>query len=109
MISMTALNGSYDYGLVAISVVLAVFGSYAALDLAGRVTAAQGWGRAVWLSAGAAAMALGICAMHYVGMLALTMPMPVFYHLPTVVLTLLAAIAASAVALFVVSRPKRSE
>ena len=106
MISMTALNGSYDYGLVAISVVLAVFGSYAALDLAGRVTAAQGWARAVWLSAGAAAMGLGIWAMHYVGMLALTMPMPVFYHLPTVVLSLLAAIAASAVALFVVSRPK---
>ncbi len=46
--------------------------------------------------------------MHYVGMLALTMPIPVFYHLPTVVLSLFAAIAASGVALFVVSRPKMS-
>jgi diguanylate cyclase (GGDEF)-like protein/PAS domain S-box-containing protein len=106
MNSMTVLNGSYDYGLVAISVVLAVFGSYAALDLAGRVTAAQGRARAIWLVAGAAAMGLGIWAMHYVGMLALTMPMPVSYHLRTVVLSLLAAIAASAGALFVVSRPK---
>ena len=103
---MTVLSGTYDYGLVAISVLLAVFCSYAALDLAGRVTAAQGWARAAWLSTGAAAMGLGIWAMHYVGMLALTMPMPVFYHLPTVVLSLLAAIVASAVALFVVSRPK---
>jgi diguanylate cyclase (GGDEF)-like protein/PAS domain S-box-containing protein len=51
-------------------------------------------------------MGLGIWAMHYVGMLALTMPEPIFYHLPTVALSLLAAIAASAVALFVVSRPK---
>jgi len=42
--------------------------------------------------------------MHYVGMLALTMPMQVFYYLPTVAVSLLAAIAASAVALFVVSR-----
>ena len=106
MISMTVLNGSYDYRLVALSIALAVFASYAALDLAGRVTAAEGWVRAVWLSAGAAAMGLGIWAMHYIGMLALVLPMPIFYHLPTVLLSLLAAIAASGVALHVVSRPK---
>jgi len=106
MNSMTVLIGSYDYSLVTLSVVLAMFASYAALDLAGRVTSAQGWVRSAWLSAGAAAMGVGIWAMHYVGMLALTMPMPVAYHLPTVVLSLLAAIAASGVALFVVSRAK---
>ena len=98
------LSGNYDYRLVALSVALAMFASYAALDLAGRVTFSKGRARAVWLSCGAAAMGVGIWAMHYVGMLALTMPMPVAYHLPTVVLSLLAAIAASGVALFVVSR-----
>jgi len=108
MNSMTALSGSYDYRLVALSIVLAVFASYAALDLAGRVTSSRGGARSVWLSAGAAAMGLGIWAMHYVGMLALTMPIPVAYHLPTVMLSLLAAIAASGVALFVVSRTKMS-
>jgi diguanylate cyclase (GGDEF)-like protein/PAS domain S-box-containing protein len=108
MNSMTIANGSYDYRLLMLSIVLAMFASYAALDLAGRVTSARGWVRAFWLSGGAAAMGLGIWAMHYVGMLALTMPMPVVYHLPTVVLSLLAAIAASGVALFVVSRPKMS-
>jgi diguanylate cyclase (GGDEF)-like protein/PAS domain S-box-containing protein len=101
---MTAISGNYDYRLVALSIVLAVLASYAALDLAGRVTAASGWGRAIWLGAGAAAMGLGIWAMHYVGMLALTLPIPVAYHLPTVLLSLLAAITASGVALFVVSR-----
>ena len=106
MNSMTVLSGSYDDRLVALSIVLAVFASYAALDLAGRVTSAQGQVRAVWLSAGAAAMGLGIWTMHYVGMLALTMPMPVAYHLPTVAFSLLAAISASGVALFVVSRTK---
>jgi PAS domain S-box-containing protein len=105
MISMTVLSGSYDYRLVALSIMLAMFASYAALNLAGRVTSAHGWVRIVWLSAGAAAMGLGIWAMHYVGMLALSMPMPISYHLPTVLLSLLAAITASAVALFVVSRP----
>src|SRR5258708_9368725 len=108
MNSMTVLSGSYDYRLVALSVVLAVSASYAALDLAGRVTSAQGRARGVWLGAGVAAMGLGIWAMHYVGMLALTMPIPVAYHLPTVMLSLLAAIAASGVALFVVSRTRMS-
>lgn len=106
MDSMTVIHGSYDYRLVALSVVLAMFSSYAALDLSERVTAAQGWAQSFWLSTGAGAMGLGIWAMHYVGMLALSMPMPVFYHLPTVMLSLLAAIGASAVALFAVSRQK---
>ncbi|MGA8273124.1 MAG: diguanylate cyclase [Candidatus Sulfotelmatobacter sp.] len=101
-----AIRGSYNEGLVALSVVLAMFASYAALDLAGRVTSTHGRVRAIWLSCGAAAMGLGIWAMHYVGMLALVMPMPVFYHLPTVIVSLLAAMAASGVALFVVSRPR---
>jgi PAS domain S-box-containing protein len=106
MNSMTPLSGNYDYRLVALSVLLAIFASYAALDLAGRITSAKGKARMVWLSCGAAAMGLGVWAMHYVGMLALLMPMPVFYHLPTVALSLLAAIAASGAALFVVSRIK---
>jgi diguanylate cyclase (GGDEF)-like protein/PAS domain S-box-containing protein len=108
MNSTAVVNGSYDYRLVALSVALAMFASYAALDLTGRVTSSQGRVRTLWLSAGAAAMGLGIWSMHYVGVLALTMPMPVFYHLPTVVLSLLAAIFASAVALFAVSRSQIS-
>jgi diguanylate cyclase (GGDEF)-like protein/PAS domain S-box-containing protein len=106
MKSIVPMNGIYDHGLVALSIVLALLASYAALELAGRVTSAQGRLRSVWLGCGAAAMGLGIWAMHYVGMLALTMPMPISYHVPTVVLSLFAAIAASGVALFVVSRPR---
>lgn len=106
MNSVTAMKTSYDYGLVTLSVVLAIFASYAALELAGRVTSARGLVRALWLCCGAVVMGLGIWAMHYVGMLALNMPITVFYHLPTVVMSLAAAIAASAAALFVVSRAK---
>lgn len=36
-----ATTGTYDYGIVALSDILAVFVSCAALDLAGRVTAAH--------------------------------------------------------------------
>jgi two-component system, sensor histidine kinase and response regulator len=96
--------GSYDYRLVALSVLIAVLASYAALDLAGRVTSARGLIRSIWLTGGAMAMGIGIWSMHYVGMLAFHLPVRVEYDWPTVLLSLMAAIFASAVALFVVSR-----
>jgi PAS domain S-box-containing protein len=98
------LIGSYNYTLVALSVLIAMFASYAALDLAARVTAASGWTRAVWLLGGAGAMGTGIWSMHYIGMLAFVLPIAVAYHWPTVLLSLLAAIFASAIALGVVSQ-----
>src|ERR1700739_48838 len=103
---MAAMNliGSYNYALVALSVLIAMFASYAALDLAGRLTAARGWTHAVWLLGGAAAMGTGIWSMHFIGMLAFILPIPVAYHWPTVLLSLFAAILASAIALYVVSR-----
>src|SRR5438270_1431335 len=100
------LPGSYNHALVALSVLIAMFASYASLDLAGRVTAASGWTRAVWLLGGAGAMGTGIWSMHYIGMLAFILPIPVAYHWPTVLLSLFAAILASVIALDVVSRPK---
>jgi two-component system, sensor histidine kinase and response regulator len=98
------LPGSYDYGLVTVSVLIAVMASYAALDLAGRVTSSRGWARGVWLSGGALAMGIGIWSMHYVGMLAFRLPVPVEYDWPTVLISLLAAVFASAIGLIVVSR-----
>jgi two-component system, sensor histidine kinase and response regulator len=99
-----ALAGAYDYRLVALSVLISTLASYAALDLGGRVTASRGHIRSIWLMGGAAAMGIGIWSMHYIGMLAYSLPVPVLYHWPTVLLSLLAAMFASAVALFAVSR-----
>lgn len=100
----TILQSSYDYRLVALSVLIAVFASYAALDLAGLVTASRAKARLAWLFGGAIAMGTGIWSMHYTGMLAFHLQIPVYYHVPTVVLSLVAAIGASFVALFTVSR-----
>jgi diguanylate cyclase (GGDEF)-like protein/PAS domain S-box-containing protein len=97
------LVGSYDYRLVALSVVIATLASYAALDLTDRVTIARGSARSGWLAGGASAMGLGIWSMHYVGMLAFRLPIPVWYDWPIVLLSLLAAIFASATALHVAS------
>jgi NO-binding membrane sensor protein with MHYT domain len=100
------LVGSYDLRLVALSFLIGILASYVALDLAARVTAARGRVRRVWLMSGAISMGLGIWSMHFVGMLAFGLSLPVRYDLPTVLLSLLAAILASAVALYVASRKR---
>src|SRR5437762_12038111 len=100
------MQGSYDYRLVVLSILIAICAAYAALDLAGRTTAATGRVRLAWLAGGAIAMGVGIWSMHYIGMLAFSLPVLVLYDWPMVLLSLMAAIFAAAVALFVVSRKK---
>ncbi|HWF04999.1 MAG TPA: MHYT domain-containing protein, partial [Candidatus Angelobacter sp.] len=99
LLPQVLMNHSYDYRLVFLSVLISVCASYAALDLAGRTAAARGRARTIWLAGGACAMGLGIWTMHYVGMLALHLPIPVLYDVPRVVLSLFAAIFASGIAL----------
>jgi PAS domain S-box-containing protein len=100
------LLGSYDYRLVGLSIFIAILASYVALDLAARVGGAKGRARLAWLTGGAISMGSGIWSMHFVGMLAFKLPVPVRYNLPTVLLSLFAAVLASAVALYVVSRER---
>jgi two-component system sensor histidine kinase/response regulator len=98
------LAGHYNGGLVLLSVIIAIFAAYTALDLAGRITAAQGRLQIAWLAGGALAMGTGIWAMHYMGMEAFRLPVAVQYDWPTVLASMIAAISASAIALYVVSR-----
>jgi two-component system sensor histidine kinase/response regulator len=100
----STLVSAYDHRLVSVSVFIAVLAAYTALDLAARVTAARGRVRSAWLTGGATAMGIGIWSMHYIGMLAFSLQVRILYDWPTVLLSLLAAIFASGVALFVVSR-----
>ncbi len=99
------LTSTYDMRLVIVSVLIAILAAGAALDLAGRVTAARGMARCWWLAGGATAMGTGIWSMHFIGMLALRLPVLVLYDWPTVLISLLAAVLASWIALFVISRP----
>jgi len=102
--SVLHIAGVYDYRLVVLSVLIAMIAGGAALDLAGRVHSSRRAARVWWRGGGACAMGLGIWAMHYIGMLAFKLPIPVLYDWPLVLLSLLAAMAASWVSLFVVSR-----
>src|SRR6202050_5939656 len=102
------ITGGYAYRMIPVSVFIALLAAYAALDLAGRVTASRGFARSLWLVGGAFALGLGIWAMHYIGMEAFLLPVRVLYDWPVVFLSLIAAIAASVLALFIVSRNKMS-
>ena len=105
-IHAVSIHGAYDDRLVLFSVLISIFAS---LCRAGPRWKSNGYprpGASGWLTGGAIAMGTGIWAMHYTGMLAFRLPLRVYYHIPTVLLSLLAAILASAVALFVVSRPR---
>ena len=69
-----AMTGVYDPPQATLSVLIAISASYAALDLAGPVTAASGRTRLTWLIGGSTAMGIGIWATHYIGMLAFHFP-----------------------------------
>lgn len=100
------MTPSYDPALVFLSVIVAMLASYAALDLAGRVRSEHGSTRLGWIAGGAAVMGLGIWSMHFVGMLAFALPVPIWYDVPLMVASVLVAIAASLLALIIVSRSR---
>ena len=96
------MTGVYSPALVALSFVIAMMASYVALDLAGRLTAARGRAVYFWLAGGALAMGTGIWSMHFIGMLALHMPIPMAYDLPTTFASMVIAVLVSGFALFTV-------
>ncbi|MDY6944762.1 MAG: EAL domain-containing protein [Pseudomonadota bacterium] len=100
------MNGSYDLALVLLSLLVAVLASYTALNLAARVFAAKPARAAIWLAGGATAMGIGIWSMHFVGMLAFSLPIAITYDIGRTLQSLLLAIAVSGFALVMASRPK---
>jgi PAS domain S-box-containing protein len=100
-------QGVYDPALVGLSLVIAVVGAYTALDLASRMTASSGNLATVWLLAAAVAMGGGIWSMHFVGMLAFSMPgMDVRYNLGLTLFSLVLPIVATALA-FITARRRQ--
>jgi PAS domain S-box-containing protein len=97
--------GTYNTWLVILSVVVAIVASYVALYLASRVVASNGSNaRSCWLAGGAVSMGTGIWSMHFIGMLAYSLPIPMSYDVATTLLSLLMAVMASGFALYLVSR-----
>ena len=100
--------GTYHPYLVALSVLVASFASYTALDLGGQVAVARGLARRVWLVGAATIMGGGIWSMHFIGMLAFVMPIPMSYDIGLTTLSLLVAIFVTGGGFYVISRPSVS-
>ncbi|MDB5901701.1 MAG: hypothetical protein JWM26_579 [Betaproteobacteria bacterium] len=100
--------GTYNYGLVVISVLVAILASYTALDLATRISASRGRAARAWLIGGAFSMGSGIWSMHFLGMLAFSLPVPLGYDLPITLLSMVIAVVVSGFALHVVSQDSLS-
>lgn len=99
------IEQSYSLALVVLSVIVATLGAYVAVEIAQRVRSARGRGRFLWTCGGAVAMGLGIWSMHFVGMLALHMPILVWYDILRIVASVVAAIVGCAIAFIIFNRP----
>jgi diguanylate cyclase len=94
----------YHHGLVLVSLLVAILASYTALTLALRIRVASRQAAPAWLVGGGFAMGVGIWSMHFVGMLALHLPVEIAYDLAVTLLSLLIAIVVSTFALHIASR-----
>ncbi|UVJ46506.1 EAL domain-containing protein [Pseudomonas sp. LS1212] len=99
------LIGSYSPSLVFVSLCVAVLASYTALDLTGRIATAKGRAVPLWMAGGALAMGIGIWSMHFIGMLAFSLPIELGYDLTITLLSLLIGVMSSGFALWLVNQP----
>jgi len=102
------VTGTHDPYLVVLSILVAFFASYTALDLAARVGPARGLARRLWLVAAAVTMGGGIWSMHFVAMLAFVMPMPLSYDIELTALSFVVAVVVTSGSFYVIRRQSAS-
>ncbi len=98
--------GTYNLWMVALSVAIAIFAAMMALQIAGQAASFSNRGsRVAALASGSVALGGGVWAMHFIGMLAFHLCMPLHYNALLTGLSLLPSLGASAIALTLISRP----
>ena len=94
----------WNYRLVALSVVIAIIGSYVALDFANRMRESTIKHKILLFIIGALSMGLAIWMMHFIGMLAMHTSMLVSYDKVLSALSILAATIGSGIAFAIMRR-----
>ena len=96
-------RGIYDPWLVATSILIAVLAAFGALSISSRMAASSSSNaRWAWAGAGACSMGGGIWAMHFIGLLAFSLPCGVAYDPILTIVSIVPGIFASAIALHVI-------
>ncbi|HWD58363.1 MAG TPA: MHYT domain-containing protein [Stellaceae bacterium] len=92
--------GAFNPFLVLLSIAVAIMAAFVALSLASRIAAATTvWASWAWIGAGAFAMGGGIWSMHFIGMLAFSLPCGESYNPLGTLLSMIPGVLASGVAL----------
>ena len=102
------MQGSYDFRTIVLSFLIAWFAAFVAIQLVGRVRGAATRHTALWVWAGGTAFGLGIWSMHFTGMLAFRLPVPMLYDIGTTALSVVPAVLSSVLALYVAGTRQRS-
>jgi signal transduction histidine kinase len=100
----TMLIATSDVRLIVLSILVAVIGSYTALDISEQIILAQGAARWWWLVGSGLTLGLSVWAMHFTAILAHKLPIPIGYDFTRVLTSLMVTILASGIGLFFVSR-----
>ena len=102
-----ALPTAYNPTLVVLSILIASLAAYAALGAANRMgEGSTPGGRRMWLATGSAAMGTGVWAMHFIGMLAFSLPVQIDFDMVITLVSVLPALVASALVLHLLSRER---
>jgi diguanylate cyclase (GGDEF)-like protein/PAS domain S-box-containing protein len=100
------MSASYNVWLVALSIAIAMFASFTTLSLTDRIMSSSGKPTKYWLAGGAISMGSGIWSMHFIGMLAFHLPIPIAYDIQLTLASVIPAVIASGIALITVSSSK---
>ena len=105
LLSLTILDKSYNPYLVALSIIIAIVSSFTSFGSLERINASSDrLQQTLWLMFGAVSMGLGIWAMHFIGSLALILPISVSYNLSITILSVIPAIMASTVVFWLMNQ-----
>lgn len=107
IVSGVALSESYSLALIIISILIAILSSFTAFGTAERqYNSSQRKHKIAWNLFGATSMGMGIWAMHFIGMLALSLPVSISYDIVTTIISVIPAIGACSIALWMMAEQK---
>lgn len=96
---------SWNVYLIVLSVLIAMFGSFTALSHAERMRESTGYKALAWMFAGGFTLGMAIWAMHFIGMLAFHLPVPVTYDTTLTFISVLPAIVAALLGFYLLQSP----
>ncbi len=101
------IEGEYSIPLVLLSIVIAFGASYTALSINKQIQSNSFFHKIIWLRLASLAMGLGIWSMHFIGMSAFHLPVPMEHNMWLTVVSAIPAIIAAFLAFYLANMKKQ--